>query len=205
MRRRRHTLLYPPQVRARDGFADADGTVLANHIASDGGTWTKHPSAQPGDLLINANRIHNPDTTELQLYYHSWLPANPDYDVECDVVLVSDNNTSTASVTGRINPASGLNFYLLQYTSASNEWVLFKRTAGIATIFARVVQVLTPGQVYRARLSMRGSTIKAYVDGLEILSATDTDHTAAGRAGLQTQLAATPTTGVHFDAWRVRQ
>lgn len=64
---------------------------------------------------------------------------------------------------------------------------------------------------YRIELSMSGSTIKVYLDGVERISVSDSSITAAGRAGLMVgaNWLGTPNTpasnssGLHLDNWKV--
>ncbi len=67
------------------------------------------------------------------------------------------------------------------------------------------MQVLTVDQAYALTLSMVGTTINLIVDGAVTITQTDSAITAAGRAGMRPNNAATSTTGVHLDNWRVRQ
>lgn len=187
-----------PTVFASDAFTDTNGTTLQSHTPTGGGTWTKHPAAT-SDASIHNNMVHNDNSGNAGLYYHSGTPAAADYDVEADVVMKSDNNVSTAGVCGRVH-ATNQDLYMARYTTNGNNWQLFKAVGGTFTqLGSNFGQTLTVDQAYRVKLEMRGTAIKLYVDGVERASATDSAVTATGKAGLRVQQAATSAVGLQLD------
>lgn len=201
---RGQTLMVPAQamaLRARGVFTAADGTALQTADTN----WTRHANSGAGDVTIDNNRIHNTNDIAMHMYYHAWVPESADYAVSCDVVLRSDNDLSMAGPAARIDTAANTCYYV-RYFTLGNIWQLLKVVAGSTTGLASTVgQTLTIDQPYRCTLWPRGSTLVVLVDGVPIITTTDTAITAAGRAGVRLQDAATSTVGVHLDNWEARQ
>jgi hypothetical protein len=159
---------------ASDLFTDANGTTLQSHTPTGGGTWTKHSATPPA----------------------------ADYDVACDVLLISATTTNGAGPAGRMDAAANT-CYFARYNSNTGGWELFKLVAGVATqLGSTVTQSLTLAQRYRATLSLRGTTISLAVDGVTIISVTDSAISAAGAVGLRINGLTAASTGVQLDTWQ---
>lgn len=193
-----------PLAQASETFTAADGTAITALTPP----WTKHAVAATNTAapVVNGGRVHGENAASVSVYYRNdWVPAGADYDVFCDVVLLSDNNTSEVGPVGRALTAANT-MYMARYNAISNVWQLFKFVNGTATqLGSNVDQTLTVSQAYATTLSMRGSAIALFVDGVPIVAVTDADVTAPGRAGIRLQNAATSSTGLHLDNWGVRQ
>ncbi len=191
---------------AYDLFIDDDGTALEDHVASDGGTWSKHPGSQAGSAVIDGGCAHNADDLRLRAYVHSWSPgASPDYRVACDVVLATDNNASVLGAIARIGDpyVSG---YVAAYLSSHHAWVLgrFVGTGkSIEAIGAPLPAVLVPGRPYRVAVEAVGTTITGFVDGVPFATGSDAAFPGPGQAGLYVRDRATATTGLCIDDWAV--
>jgi hypothetical protein len=200
---RRQLIRRVPGIVAWDDFTDTDTTALESHVATGGGTWTKLTGSGAGSATIDANRAHNTNDTTLHGYFHSYVPNTPDYDAECDIVLLTDNNLSQQGPCVRIS-TTAFTFYTLTYVANGNTWQILRRIAGTGLGLATsAAQTLTAGVPYRARISARGNVLKGFVDGALVVSVADDGISAAGRAGLFTQQAADAATGIHLDRWGV--
>lgn len=198
---RRDRLIRLPSVVAEATFAGTDGTALETADTK----WTKHANSGAGSATIDAGRVHNTNDATSHLYYHAWAPASPDYAVGVDIVMRSDNDLSHAGPALRIDTAANT-AYFLRYFTNGNIWQIVKIVAGVQTgLASSVVQVLVVDRAYRAVLRAVGAQLTAFVDGAAIISTTDAAITAAGRAGVRLQDAATATVGVHLDNFRVTQ
>lgn len=192
-------------VKAWDTFTDVDDTVVESHVASDGGSWTLHPSSGAGSSIIGSNRVRNPNSATSHWYLHSWTPPSADYISEIGMVLLTDNDASVVAAMARMDP-SALTFYMHRYDTQSGAFQLFKAVAGTGTQLGGNISISPAvGQLYRVGISVRGTTITALLDGTPIITVTDSAISAAGKAGFRTQNAATATTGLHIDEWRVFQ
>lgn len=190
---------------AEDFFTDADSTLLSAHVPDSGGAYTLHaPYVANGDLAtIIGNRAVNADDGTMRLYRHSAIvPA--DCEVEADVVMRSDNALSEAGVAARVH-ATLATYYSARYDTNPNGFRIVKIVNGSLTaITSSVSGSITVDTPYRMKLTMQGSLLRLYVDGVLMSEATDTSITAAGSAGVWFNLNATATTGVHLDYFRVR-
>ena len=187
----------PPATIGQDNFTGNHTDPMSGRTASGGGTWTEHTSYASGDAIITEdNRVRN--TASPACFYHSGTPATADYDVSLGIVMKSDNNSSNVGPAGRIDVAANT-MWTGGYTTSGNIWFINKIVAGVGGTPVSVGATLNVDQEYTCKLEMRGSTIKLYVDGVEILSTTDTDVAAAGKAGIRGQGTTTNTVGLHVD------
>ena len=178
-----------------DTFTDIAGTLLENHTGETGATWTKNPAFTSGSAAITAaDRLRGNGTNGL--YYESGVPSAADYDVEADLYVAS--NINLAGLLGRLS-TSAATYYLFDYEQSNGQFHLYTVSAGSTLNQTDFTMSLTIGQTYHLRLSLRGSLITCYVNGSPIISITDANITAAGRAGVYFYAADTDTTGYHLD------
>jgi Concanavalin A-like lectin/glucanases superfamily len=189
-----------------DSFTDASGTALASHAGEIGATWV-HQAGSATAQITNANRVRRANSTGYSIDYTTATPPSADYSVEADLVVMSTLTADMAGVIGRLNTGSN-KFYMARWEQASTSWNLIRYTNGTATNLGGAAGSLTVGATYRVRLSMVGSALKLYVNGVLTVSATDSNFTPAGRAGIMSgadasSLANSDATGIHFDNFQV--
>lgn len=110
----------------------------------------------------------------------------------------------TRGVVGRINTSADT-AYFARHTTVGEQWQLFKVVAGSSTQLGTPLSATpTIDQVYRLTLRMIGSAISVLLDGVVIITATDTAITAAGMAGLRVSGTASNSAGLHLDNFFVR-
>lgn len=170
-----------------DTMTEGSNTTLQSHTGEVGATWAKI-TGYTMDATINAStdRLHATGATTYAGYYASGVPASADYDVEADLHVVTDDGDSDPwAILGRLDHlAASDTFYYVSYNASANQWGLYKAVSGTYTELGTFSQTLTAGNSYRAKLEMRGTAVKAFVDGVQRISVTDSDVTTAGRAGL---------------------
>lgn len=146
--------------------------------------------------MIQTNRIH--PNGGLRCAYASGTPASADYDVECvvrQVTTVGQNGPA-----GRIDTAANTMYVARVITLAAATNVdLLKIVAGTQTQITTYIHGSSDGADITVRLSMRGTAIKVYVNGTERISVTDSDISAAGKAGVRGNTG-TSVTGYHIDS-----
>lgn len=182
-------------VRASESFDVADGTLITALSLP----WTKNAglSGNTNAPAIDNGAAHGENAATVSFYTREdWTPATPNYRVEAGIVARSLANG--AGIVGRV---VGSTYYLFMYTGGVG-WRLFRTGVQLGST---VAVGLTLGQVYSAALVMEGDQISGEVDGVRIVTATDANITAAGKAGMRFQSAATSATGIHIDYWRVVQ
>jgi hypothetical protein len=169
-----------------DSFEDAPGTLLQSHVGEIGATWTPHPTTGgSAEFAPNGSEVQS---SVQAIYTASGFPPSPDYRVAARMYFYSSVGGPAVYtfVTGRMD-ATAKTMYMFGFVySGVNRWELKKFVNGSEYLLAYTTQSLpSPGDTPLVDLQMEGSTIRGVVDGIEIVSATDTDITAAGWAGLR--------------------
>jgi hypothetical protein len=182
-----------------DTFTDTDATALDSHTGETGATWHDHNTGG-NKMVVDANRIHG-GASAGSLFYASGTPASADYTVEADFVFLSQ--ATIVGITGRVvatNDTGQWNGYYLRHRAFFG-WQLFVSSAGALTQLGTTIgPELSAGQTKRGKLEMIGTAIKAYVDGVEIISVTDATHSTAGKAGVaHNSGGGSSSVGVHLD------
>ena len=113
-------------------------------------------------------------------------------------MVFDDDNVALVGLLGRLDTTL-FTCYRIRYVLSSNTWQLTKIVNNVGTILGTLVESLSVG-VHPVVLSMNGDQIKASRDGAEIISATNSDITAAGKSGVYF-VNATPAGGhnIHID------
>lgn len=178
-----------------DSYTDVSGTSITSHTSETGGPVTANTAfATSAALISNANRLRGNATTVVM--YYGGTPSSADYDVQADVYVASIANG--AGVCGRMI-TSAATYYLFDYEAGSTAWVLYSIVAGSTITRLTSSASLTIGNTYTMKLTMRGTTISAYVNGVLLLQMVDTNITAAGKAGFFFGGTSTDATTLHLD------
>lgn len=167
-----------------DSFADTDATLLTAHTGEAGATWTAHPvyAATPRPT-ITANGVYFPALP--QCLVASGSPPNADYFVEMAMDFKTVVGTLNVGPAGRIDPSVNT-MYWARYHSGNLGFELYKTVANTTTILGEIVPYAFPtGTTHVLRLTMVGSVISLDVDGVNLITVTDTAITAAGKAGFR--------------------
>jgi hypothetical protein len=160
-----------------DSFTNSNGTSLESHDA----LWVKN-TQYTGVLEIQSNKATIKSSPAANAcYVYDQAPSSADYDVTGDW-----SNTTTSGSGGVIGRASKTadTFYLARHAS-SNDIELYKFVAGTPTSLGSAASGYTANATMEIKLSMSGSTIKVYCNGVQKISVTDTAITAAGYAGIR--------------------
>lgn len=99
------------------------------------------------------------------------------------------------------------NFYLLAISddsgdSPSDNLRLFRRVSGVFTSLGTYAAVFPRGTQKTIKLYASGSSIKAAFDGVDVISATDSSITSAGKIGMRANGPSGGTTNNKFNALR---
>lgn len=179
-----------------DTYTETAGTSITNHASEAGGPVAANGSfATSAAVISNANRLRSNFSGNTVMYY-SGSSSSADYDVQADFYVASIS--SAAGLCGRMS-TSAATYYLLDYESGSVAWNLYAISGGSNIQHVSFSQSLTIGQTYTVKLSMRGSTINAYVNGTLIMTMADTTITTAGQAGVFFGGSSTDTTTFQLD------
>lgn len=182
-------------------FTETAGTNLTAHTTVT--TWAKQTGAT-GDIVItdiNAARGNTDGATAE--YQSAFTPASRNYDVDVDYVVKSHVVNHYLWAKGQAD-ATAATYYMGLYDTALDSWRLTKSITGSTTDIGTgcpYAQALTNGVTYHLKLELRASSQKVYIDSVLRCTASDTDITATGLAGLglYTEGAPTNSTSIHWD------
>lgn len=177
-------------VQASDDFTGTAGSLLSGRTASDGGTWTKHPSAAVDSRITAANKMRkNASNASLaSIHTHSYTPPTAEYDVQMNITRGTTSPIAAAGLgpVGRQDTAA-LTMYHARYAEGTG-WQLLRFVTGTATVLGTsATPALATGGAATLKLELRDAAKKVYVDGVELAGLTSTDNTitAIGRAGIR--------------------
>lgn len=163
------------EVVASDDFSRPDSTDL-------GPNWTE----VAGDWAIVSNSLR-----KVSNFGSYWtcsfdvpiiVTPEADYDVQALAGVDGGDNIGEPAVLGRYQNSG--NFYACGISLFQNYFQIYKLTGGSYTQLDSYSVAIDPATTYTIRLSMEGSTIRGFLNGVERCSAVDTDHTATGKAGV---------------------
>lgn len=185
-------------------FASYDFTAAVNNtsIHNDDTNWVRHPDSTLGAIVtVQAFGTGRQSNSTAVWYYYNAAPASADYSVFADIVAKSINATSRIAIVGRLS-STAITGYFLSFRQDSDEVQLWKVVAGTFTQLDSAPWTFTDEAVYAAELRLTGTSIRGFVDGVEVVSATDSAVTAAGFAGLRAynvSTAGSDAQDLHFD------
>ena len=185
----------PPTVHRDDLFTDTDGTTATAHTpvgSVGGGAWAKMydgGSAGTPEYRVKSNRVLPTITSgTAAISLESWLSgsSNADCAAEVDAYVYSVVSGSVIYVACRVSGASfGARNQYRVVLADDGTLTLGKIVAGTFTSLGTyAVGTLTPGTTYTLRVEAIGTAIKAYVNGVQRISVTDSSVTAGGGLGL---------------------
>lgn len=183
---------------ATSGFTGADGTVVSTADAN----WVKI-TGFTGTAQLFGNRLRGGSTTDSCAYRYNVAPPSADYEVACDFQVVGITSTAVnAGVMARASSSASTG-YMARWRNGTG-FQLFKFVGSVTAvqIGSTVAQSYTAGTTARIRLKVEGSTISVFrgSETTPIISVTDTSITAAGFAGVWTNVNSN-TDGPHLDNW----
>lgn len=170
--------------------------TFASHTVNLGGPATQHPN-ESGAMYVVSNRAVCRSAPSL--YYYGAIPASANYKVDADIVVLTSDGSS--GVCGRVS-TSAHTYYTAYIEQTTNKVVLAKRVAGTITSLG-VSTGSFSSDTYKLTLDMNGSTIRALVDGVQVLSVTDSAITAVGRGGIRAPVVSDTSIGKHIDNVKV--
>lgn len=180
-----------------DNFVDPNATVISAHTSDSGHTWTRHPSYTLVQQWIATNRLRGDANTNQGMYYSSAIPAGPEYDLAFQLRCLTLITNDLTGVGWRIDPAVETG-YVLTWYRGSNAWTINKYVATVLTAIGTFAQTLTTATDYPGVAEVRDATKKVFLGGVERISSTDNEVTAAGRIATRTRFSAA-STGVHLE------
>lgn len=180
-------------------FTAPDGTLITDYAGEIGSDiWSQQSSYVPAtNATISGNGLYFPAIPAA--YRANGVPPSADYYVEAVLDFKTAVGVQNPGPAGRMDIAVNT-MYFCRYHAGNLGWEMFKIVSGTATQLGTLVAAAFPtGETRALRLTMIGTTISMQVDGVTILSVTDSSISGAGRAGLRVGgTANAPTTGIHI-------
>lgn len=165
-----------------DTFTEASNTTLASHTPDTGTSWTQLISNGTDLVISGANDRLDAAATSGGLSDGAFYTADvtyPSADYSAEVTMVTgDTGDDTNTLGVRVLDANNAYYVIFNEAFAT----LFKKVGGTITELDDALTVPVNGEV--VKLEALGTSIKVYADDVEILSATDSSLTAAGKAGV---------------------
>ena len=168
-----------------DTFTEASiDTELSLHTPDTGTSWTRlwSDGANPRYSAIAATDRCKCSTTGNDsgvVYTADVTYPSANYEVETTWVGGSGFATRPLYLIARLQDIE--NMYALRLANVASGVQLYKKVAGTWSTLGSAVTIATGSVV---KLSVNGSAIKVYDDGVEVISVTDSSISAAGKAGL---------------------
>lgn len=155
-----------------------DGDDLTTHTGETGATWAK-VTGVTGKIEIRAGRAGG-DAGGFSLYYASGSPTTAEYDVQADIVYLTD--VDEVWICGRVD-TSAHTCYCGGWDNTINQYNLLKIVSGTVTSLGTYAG--TSAENHTVKLQIRDAAKKLFVDGVEQISSADNAITAAGKAGIR--------------------
>jgi len=152
-----------------DDFNRADGDLNA------GADWTKAATSVSTNLIISSNSASAPDSSTEALSYVSTQSEIGDQYAE--VQITAAPNTARPGILLRCQAqAVNANTYFLYHHGSFNELRIAKFVNGTLTTIAQEYSLFV-SVPYTMRAEAVGSTIRGFIDDVEVLSVVDTEFT----------------------------
>ena len=151
-----------------DTFTDTDGTQLNAHTADSGHDWLG------SGWTISGNRLHG-NTREIN--YVDIEEANVTMSAEFEYV-----SGGYMALAGRVTDIGNH----IRARISSNGLGLYSFLGGLSSYTVLGTYSMAPviGQSYKLELEMNGSDIKVYLDDVEVVSATTSEHINSTKHGI---------------------
>lgn len=163
----------------RDTFTGATGSTLVAHAPDTGGSWVDTQSA----VRILNNKIEGVNFGDARSY-NSFSPGTSDYDVSVDVTMNAPGWGNRAGIRGRDAGSLLGDAYEVYYQDGAGMWRLDKWTGSSVVTLGTFSQAFPINTTRTLTLSMRGTTISVYVDGVARITVNDGSVQGAGFAGV---------------------
>lgn len=178
-----------------DTFRGTDDTEITSR-GGEIGTWAYHIYGPSGGAIIHSNRACR--GTGTFVLKSSSGAVSADYVITGQFYIVS--NAGATGIYGRVGNDETWYELDLTWNGSTQELNLYKAVSGNYTLLATYAPNLSVGSTYEIKLSMVGTAIKAYINGVQRISVTDSAISSAGAAGFSIGTGNTTTAGYHLDS-----
>ena len=172
----------------QDEFTRTGNVTLASHTPTTLGTsyTLVHQSAAGEDILVVAasdNARSDGTSNDGCIYSCDATYPSADYSITVTTVTIGTSSSTPLILLLRLQDQENMYAVRLSDTSVGDlNSRIYKKVTGTWTALGSLFQCPANGSV--VKFQVIGSALKVYDDGLEVASATDTDITATGKAGI---------------------
>ena len=169
-----------------DFFTEAVNTDLAAHTPNTGTSWTRLWGTDASTRFFQvenaADQLRcNGNSGDYGFMYTADV-TYPSANYEVQATFLTTFSTATpVYLLARVQDQENMYAVRLVLSSGGSNAQLYKKVSGTWSTLGSAVTIADGSVV---KLSVNGSAIKVYDDGAEVVSVTDSDISAAGKAGL---------------------
>jgi hypothetical protein len=166
-------------------FDDALVPLFEDHFEDGNSTgWTEELGSGNWSVVTDgSNEVYKYTDGASSAKSYAGDSSWTDYSVQAKIKVDSWNATGRAGVMARY--ADSDNHYMMYYDKSNAQVRIVKRVGGTQTTLNTFAMTAPSTGVYHTyELKVNGSTLSAYLDGSPTGTATDTDLTSGGKAGL---------------------
>jgi hypothetical protein len=175
---------------------------LESHVGEKGATWAKHPAYATDSAAIASNRLRC--AAAAALYLANGEAPSPDVEASINIFGI----TTAASDIGamiRLDPIMATG-YGARFVPASGVIQIIMSIYGTLTSLGSytVSPALVAGDLKKLTIKGAGSSIKALLDGVEIISVSDTSIKDGGFVGFRGGVSTGAAAGFHVDSFEAK-
>nr|MDA8173117.1 hypothetical protein [Nitrospiraceae bacterium] len=150
--------------------------------------WTEHPSSNCTAICTGTGYGESSCLTNLAIYYYNVTPSNADYQVQADIKCASIPNGTLPYMGGpalRVSSSAYTMYYARwNLNGGAGRWELVRTVNGQDTIIGTYGETISAGTSYTVLISAIGATITLSVNGMQVISVTDSGIASAGYPGM---------------------
>lgn len=174
----------------QDEFTEAANVALSAHTPTTSGTswdyiWsTSGAEGTDGWTVVASTDRVNPRTANSAgaIYTATGTYPTANYSVQCDMVSLATTTDDPIFLLVRVQDQENMYAVKINDQGGTNTCQLYKKVSGTWSTLGSAFNPPADGSVIK--LEINGSSLKFYDDGVEVASATDSDITATGKAGI---------------------
>ncbi len=158
-----------------DDFNRADNTDIGSVYTKLSGTW---------EIISNELHMITHNAADDVVTYDPALglvtAADYETEVRCKMTVGGGGGVGVANRVTDIN-----NYYLVEASPSGGNLDMYRKQSGSYTYKGGYAGGITTNTYYTVKLSCVGSSIKAYLNGTERISVTDSNLTSAGKPAMR--------------------
>jgi phosphodiesterase/alkaline phosphatase D-like protein len=186
-----------------DSFTGGATAALAGHVAESGQTWAQKTGAATGEISIGTDSVFLSALTSGSAGRWYVQPFSAQDVSITSTMEMKSTPGSSMGLLARLQSGAVTAYY--GGYSTSSGWTIRKYVAGVETTIGNSAHTWAAGVTHKVQFDVVGSTLTLTVDGVEVLSFTDTSITGAGDVGIRSANASSTsseTTGLHMHDYR---